>query len=181
MSQNITKLINTILSFSKNIDQNFVKLSELFFQLRLKDPQQFQAVVVSADIDKRKAYYMSEIGGHIDRVAIPPSALHDIGWTKVQIIARHLSTDNWEALLELASRHTVRDLKLLMQGIKPMETTKTILLSLSLNDHKRLVAVLIKHGASRSGSGHANKETALMKMVDKVMEKGGDADWTAIQ
>ena len=170
MSQDITKLINTILSFSKNIGQNFVKLSELFYQLRLKDPIRFQAVILSPDIDKRKAYYMSEIGGHLDRVAIPPSALHDIGWTKVQIIARHLNTDNWEALLELASAHTVRDLKLLMQGIKPMEKTKTVLLSLSLKDHKMLFEALLKHGASPSGHGHANKELALMKMVAKVMK-----------
>ena len=39
---------------------------------------------------------------------------------------------------------------------------------LSQNDHKLLVKALLKHGASPSGNGHANKEIALMKMVAKL-------------
>ena len=56
-----------------------------------------------------------------------------------------------------------------MKGIEPLEKTKTVLLSLSPKDHKLLVAALLKHGATSSGNGLANKELGLMKMVAKVL------------
>ena len=34
-----------------------------------------------------------------------------------------------------------------MKGIEPLQKTKTVLLSLSLNDHKLLSAAILKHGA----------------------------------
>jgi len=47
----------------------------------------------------------------------------------------------------LTKSYSARDLKLLMKGIEPLQKTKTVLLSLSLNDHKLLSAAILKHGA----------------------------------
>ena len=49
-----------------------------------------------------------------------------------------------------------------------MDATKRVLLSLSPKDHKMLVEALLKHGATSSGNGLANKEVALMKIVAKL-------------
>ena len=68
----------------------------------------------------------------------------------------------------LARSHSVRDLKLLIKGIRLVDATKRVLLSLSPKDHKMLVEALLKHGATSSGNGLANKEVALMKIVAKL-------------
>ena len=95
-------------------------------------------------------------------------SLSAIGWTKAQIVARYLNTNNWSDLINCATTHTTRDLKLLMKGFEPLEKTKAVLLSLSPKDHKMLVEALRKHGATSSGNGLANKEVALMKIVAKL-------------
>ena len=172
MTKNITQLIDTILGFSKSIEQNFVTLADLLYELSLYDPKAFQSVLQSPNLKRRKGYYLAEIGKHVCNANVPKQILNTslsaIGWTKAQIIVRHLNTHNWSDLIVCATTHTARDLKLLMKGIEPMEKTKTVLLSLSQNDHKLLVEALLKHGASPSGNGHANKEIALMKMVAKL-------------
>ena len=173
MTKDITQLISTILGFSKSIEQNFVTLADLLHELSLTDPEAFQSMLQSPTLKRRKGYYLAEIGKHVSQADVPKqilnASLSAIGWTKASIIARYLNTHNWSDLIACATTHTARDLKLLMKGIEPMETTKTVLLSLSLNDHKLLVEALLKHGASSSGNGLANKEIALMKMMSKVM------------
>lgn len=174
MTKNITQLIDTILGFSKSIEQNFVTLADLLYELSLYDPEAFQSVLQSPNLKRRKGYYLAEIGKHVSQADVPKqilnASLSAIGWTKASIIARYLNTHNWSDLIACAT--TSRDLKLLMKGIEPIAGVKTTLLSLSPKDHKLLVAALIKHGASPSGNGHANKETALMKMVAKLMSQG---------
>ena len=172
MTKDISQLISTILGFSKSIEQNFVTLADLLYKLSLTDPQAFQVLLQSPNLKRRKGYYLAEIGKHVSQANISKqilkASLSAIGWTKAQIIARYLNTHTWSDLVTCATTHTTRDLKLLMKGIKPMEETKTVLLSLSPKDHKLLVEALLNHGASSSGNGHANKETALMKMVAKL-------------
>ena len=172
MTKDITQLIDTILGFSKSIEQNFVTLADLLYELSLYDPEAFQSVLQSPNLKRRKGYYLAEIGKHVSQADVPKqilnASLSAIGWTKASIIARYLNTHNWSDLIACATTHTARDLKLLMKGIEPLGTTKTVLLSLSQNDHKLLVEALLKHGASSSGNGLANKELGLMKMVAKL-------------
>ena len=173
MTKDISQLISTILGFSKRIEQNFITLADLLYELSLNDTAAFQILLQSPNLKRRKGYYLAEIGKHMNEADVPKltlkASLSAIGWTKAQIIARHLNTHNWSDLIDCATTHTARDLKLLMKGIKPMEKTKTVLLSLSPKDHKLLVAALLKHGATSSGNGLANKELGLMKMVAKVL------------
>ena len=172
MTKDITQLISTILGFSKSIEQNFVTLADLLHELSLTDPEAFQSVLQSPTLKRRKGYYLAEIGKHVCNANVPKQILNTslsaIGWTKAQIIARHFNTHNWNDLIVCATTHTARDLKLLMKGIEPIAGVKTTLLSLSPEDHAMLVKALLKYGASPSGNGHANKETALMKMVAKL-------------
>ena len=172
MTKDISQLISTILGFSKSIEQNFVTLADLLYKLSLTDPQAFQVLLQSPNLKRRKGYYLAEIGKHVSQANISKqnlnASLSAIGWTKTQIIVRYLNTHNWNDLIDCATTHTTRDLKLLMKGIKPMDTPKTVLLSLSTEDHKLLIEGLLKYGATSSGNGHANKETALMKMMAKL-------------
>ena len=169
MTKDISQFIGTMLSSSKSVEQNFVTLADLLYELSLTDPEAFQILLQSPNLKRRKGYYLAEIGKHVSQANISKqilkASLSAIGWTKAQIIARHLNTHNWSDLIACATTHTARDLKLQMKGIEPLEKTKTVLLSLSPKDHKLLVEALLNHGASSSGNGHANKETALMKMV----------------
>ena len=173
MTKNITQLIDTILGFSKSIEQNFVTLADLLYELSLYDPEAFQSVLQSPNLKRRKGYYLAEIGKHVCNANVSKqvlnSSLSAIGWTKAQIIARYLNTHNWSDLIACATTHTARDLKLLMKGIEPIAGVKTTLLSLSPEDHAMLAKTLLNYGASPSGNGHANKESALMKLVAKLM------------
>ncbi|QDB99296.1 hypothetical protein [Mesorhizobium sp. 8] len=71
--------------------------------------------------------------------------------------------------MELAEQNTSHDLEVLLRGETPVEDALVVQLYLTLKDHKRLRAALVKYGAVVSGNGLSKTEAALMALVDKAI------------
>lgn len=59
----------------------------------------------------RKSMYLIDIYAKWNKYGLPSEKVQEIGWTKAQEIARVMSADNAEELVELAEGSTVTDLK----------------------------------------------------------------------
>ena len=94
--------------------------------------------------------------------------LSRIGWTKVQIIAKHIDQDNCEELLTIAENSSAHDVALLMRG---GEASQRHASGHSLPEGPPIQNLLsgdLAHGGSKSGNGLANKEFALVAALSKL-------------
>lgn len=115
-------LYGKALELSKDVDDNFLELGKMLGQLQHRDPELFQKIVAKTDLGRRKAYYLVEVSRIFDPLPIPRARLRKIGWTKLQLIGKHVTPDNLEELLTLAEESTTKELERHMRGEKPWAT-----------------------------------------------------------
>ena len=92
-----------------------------------------------------------------------------IGWTKVQIIAEHVTPEKFEYYLCLAEQHTVDELKTVVKGGVPAMAPRRVTLMMQPHDYGRFESVLLQHGARKNGRMLSGKEAAIMKVIDKAL------------
>ena len=102
MAINIQELYDKALALSANVEDNFLELGRSLRHLQDRDPDLFQQVVTKGELGRRKAYYLVEVSRTFDKAPVPKSRLRKIGWTKLQLIAKHVTPHNLDDLLELA-------------------------------------------------------------------------------
>ncbi len=156
------------LELSADVEDNFLELGRALRQLLDRDPELFQQVVNQTNLGLRKAYYLVEVSRVFDPLPIPRARLRKIGWTKLQMIAKQVTLDNVEVLLELAEATTSKDLERQMRGGKPLGNAHCVLMYFSPKDYAELEDTLLKHGGVRSGRGIQNKEEALIAVLRKA-------------
>lgn len=148
------------------IGDNFLRLAWALQELQDEQPDIFLKVVHLVGLSPRKAYALARIARQFG--GVKEERLYVIGWSKLMIIGRYLTENNVEYLLQLAEDNTSYDLQVRLRGEIPIEDAKVVQLYLSPADHKRLKAVLIKHGAIASSNGLVRMENALMAFIDKM-------------
>jgi hypothetical protein len=168
-------LYDKALDLSKDFDDNFLDLAKTLRQLLDRDPEKFRDLWTKTNIGRRKAYYLVEVSRVFDSLPAPRSRLKKIGWTKLQIIGKHVTKDNLGEMLELAEQHTAKELESLMRGEKPSNNAHCVLMYFSPKQYDLLERVLLKNGGQRSGRGILDKEEALITALKKLesAEKGG--------
>lgn len=128
----------------------------------------------SSGLPRRRMYYLVEVGDLIRKYDISKTRADKVGWTKLQIIARHLRKSekptNLNELLELASATKAHDLATLMQGRKGA-ATKAVQFNLSANMRAELDKALLAYGAKRARGGLIRRETALIRVIRTAMDK----------
>jgi hypothetical protein len=163
-------------SLSSNVEDNFLELGKTLRQLLDRDPQLFQKLVGKDPQKRRKMYYMVEVSRIFDPLPVPRSRLRKIGWTKLQLIGKHVNPDNMEELLELAEANNAKELERHMRGEKPLGNAHVVLMYFSPKEYKELEEALVQNGGTRSGRGIQNKEKALMNVIRKVRSKAAVKD-----
>ena len=161
-------LYEKALDLSKDFDDNFLDLAKALRQLLDRDPEKFRDVWMTSNIGRRKAYYLIEVSRVFDPLPAPKSRLKKIGWTKLQIIGKHVTKDNVAAMLDLAEQHTAKELESLMRGEKLSNTAHCVLMYFSPKQYELLERVLLKNGGQRSGRGILDKEAALITALKKL-------------
>ena len=156
------------LELSADVEDNFLELGRALRQLLDRDPELFQQVVDQTNLGRRKAYYLVEVSRVFDPLPFPRSRLRKIGWTKLQVIAKHVTPHNVEVLLELAEATTSKDLERQLRGDKPPGNAHCVLMYFSPKDYAELEDTLLKHGGVRSGRGIQKKEEALITALRKA-------------
>ncbi len=114
-------------------------------------------------------YYLLKGGQLLQDADISKELAETIGWTKLQIIARHLQGDDPSPfsvaeLLELALEHKVKDLPTAIRG-KTVTPRRAVQFNLSLDARVELNRALVQHGAKEVPKGLIGKEAALMRIV----------------
>jgi hypothetical protein len=164
-------LIDKALALSRDVEDNFLELGKCLRQLMDRDPNLFQQIVQKTNLGRRKAYYLVEVSRIFDPLPVPRSRLRKIGWTKLQLIAKHITADNLDELLQLAENASAKRLEAAMRGEKSLGNAHCVLMYFSPKDYADLEDTLVKHGGVRSGRGIQNKEEALLRMVHAMKKQ----------
>lgn len=147
---------------------DWIEAAELLRRLLDEDPGMFLATAKKLGIQTRKAYYLAQIDRALDGLAVPRERLLRIGWTKLQVIAPHITSENAETLLGRAEAHPVHVLRDAV-GEHVGETAKhCVILYLFEDEYEIFAEVLVAHGASLVGRGIKWKEEALMTALEKL-------------
>jgi hypothetical protein len=172
---NIQELYDKALALSANVEDNFLELGRSLRQLQDRDPDLFQQVVTKGELGRRKAYYLVAVSRTFDKAPVPRSRLRKIGWTKLQLIAKHVTPHNLDDLLELAKSTNSKQLERQMRGEVAMKTARCLFMYFSLDDYAGIEKALMQYGAVPSGRGIQNKEKALLRMAGAVNQQSKGA------
>jgi hypothetical protein len=166
-------LYDKALALSANVEDNFLDLGRTLRQLVDRDPDLFKKIVQKTSLGRRKAYYLVEVSRIFDPLPIPRSRLRKIGWTKLQLIGKHVTAGNLDELLELAENTASKELERQMRGEKPLGNAHCVLMYFSPKDFAELEQALIENGAVRGpkSRGLQGKEKALIKVVRAARAK----------
>src|SRR3546814_15611862 len=105
------------LAFASNPSKNFYDLARSLYPLHCISPASLKEIGKATGMSPRRLYYLAGVGRMLDHYAIEKSQVEKVGWTKAQIIARHIadtsdvSSAQLAEWLELAAATTARDLK----------------------------------------------------------------------
>jgi hypothetical protein len=168
MALKTEEIYDKALALSANVEDNFLDLGRSLRQLLDRDPDLFQQVVSkSKDLGRRKAYYLVEVSRIFDPLPVSRARLKKVGWTKLQVIGKHVTPDNLDELLTLAENTNSKVLERQMRGEKPLGNAHCVLMYFSPKDYSELEQALIENGAVRGpkSRGLQGKEQALIQVV----------------
>lgn len=154
---------------------NFFDLANLLCDLHEIDGAALADLPALADMSRRRMYYLLQAGQLIREHQISRADAESIGWTKLQIIAQHLSQPErvgatLTEALALASATKNRDLPNALLG-KRVVARRAVQFQLNTSARAELNEALIAHGAepAKQGKGMVKREAALMRIVRAAM------------
>lgn len=113
-------------------------------------------------------YYLVQVGDLIRKYDISKTKAGEVGWTKLQVVARHLKNSEHSAnvneLLELASTTKAHDLGALLRGRKGA-ATKAVQFNLKAKARAELADALVAYGAKAKRRGLTQREAALIRII----------------
>lgn len=129
----------------------------------------------SSGLPRRRMYYLVEVGDLIRKYDISKTRADEVGWTKLQIIARHLSKSDdpppsLNELLEVASVTKAHDLRSVLNGRKA-PVTKAVQFNLNANARAELDKALLAYGAKPTRAGLTKRESALIRIIRAATDK----------
>ena len=167
----IEEVLNKAFAMSKNVEDNFLELGRQLRQLQERDPEKFQEFIAKSDLGRRKAYYLVEVSRTFEPLPISRARLKKLGWTKLQIIGKHVTKDNVEELVKLAEETSTKILDRHMKtGETLMKNAHCVLMYFTPEQYKVLEAALLANGAKKNPKGARGldgKEEALMTIIGK--------------
>ena len=181
MPQSENDLYDKAIELSKRLDERFLELARTLRQIKDADAELFRLCVEDSRISLRKAYYLLQVEETFTKLNVPEERLRAIGWTKLQIVAKHIEEVGVEMALKMAEIATVRHLKVLSQGSLPDKKQHCVLMYLSEYQFELLAKALVQFGAKRGPRGLGGKEKALtafleahnklIALIEETMEK----------
>jgi hypothetical protein len=162
------ELYDKAMHLSKDVEDNFLELGRTLRQLSDRDTDLFTQMVAKSNIRRRKAYYLVEVSRIFDPLPVPRSRLKKIGWTKLQLIGKHVTPDNLNDLLTLCENNNAKEIERQMRGEAPKDNAHCVLMYFSPNEFAELEEALVENGANRvpqKRGAMQGKESALIKLV----------------
>lgn len=149
-------------------DTSFLELARLLRTAQDADPDLFEQLIQLPGLGRRKAYYLAKIDRVFEAFLLHKNVLVEIGWTKLSIIAPHVSAETVFHLLDLARTHTAKELTSIMKGDVPVKNAKVVVLYFAPKEYKIYAKAALNYGAKAAGRGLANQEEAILGMIAKL-------------
>ncbi len=154
---------------------HFYDLALAILDLRECDPDELAALPKKSGLSRRKLYYLLAVGLLVAGWCIDKAEAEKIGWTKLQILARHLqyrevnvTPENVRRHIELAKHTKTRCYaEALLTGVAEPKTAAVFNLPPKLLS--QLNEALLAFGAKQDYRGFRGKEAALGRILDKAM------------
>jgi hypothetical protein len=178
----LENVFDSVLALAKRPDANFLQLARGLAEVRHQLPERFSDLIKQSGLNSRRAYYLIEMAEHLSRleaqgVRLDEERLQRIGWSKLRVIARHLTPRNVGQWLEWAERETIRELVARVHGEKPAAKEHVIVLHFTPEQYQAFEEAILANGGmrNRKGRGLQNKEQALVNIIQRA-ERHKDAE-----
>lgn len=157
-------LISMIETMASSSNESFLDMAELMWELKRTDPDAFRTAWMALPMSKRKTYALAKIGEIFDEYEHSRERLTRIGWTKLEMVAARITHPKTAPMfLSLAEKFTARDLRRILNGKAALGKASILQLALLPEDYEIVVAMLVRHGATKDASGLTGKEEALVR------------------
>ena len=165
MTLTIEEVYDAALVRSDDVEDNFLELGRSLRRLFDMDRGLFKQLIKKRNLSRNKARCLVNVSKVFDPLPIPRSRLRKIGRTKLQMIAKHVTPENMEDLLQLAENCSAQRLERTLRDGTHCEKTRRVQMSVTAAEYKELEDALVQFGGVRSGQGIKHKEVALMNMA----------------
>jgi hypothetical protein len=162
-----TKTYDRAMALADHKKPPSIELATVLHRMQQREPEQFKEFYENSRIKRRTAFYLAEVGKCLEPLGLPPSRLEAIGWSKIQVIAKHLTARNAEKLLKLAEQNTTHSLAAQMRGGNAMPDPRCVMLRLSPQHYRKFEEAVLQNGGTKVGRGLRDKERAVMKIIGK--------------
>ncbi|WP_333884437.1 hypothetical protein [Sphingobium yanoikuyae] len=150
---------------------DFLAVGAALRRLQDVDAATYKDLLKAGKVGSRQAYYWVGIDRAFEGLGVSEERLRAIGWTKLKELSGHISKVNAKELLQLAEKHTAKDLERVLGGEESMEGARAVNLRFEPGDYALVRAALIQFGAIPAGRGLEGKEEALVAIVKEVLAK----------
>ena len=147
------------------IDDDFLAAAQLLRKIQDETPDAFAAVAKSAGVGLRKAYALVQIDRCFATLNVDRKLLRGIGWSKLQILCRHITIDNHQELLSLAQNVCAHELSVILRDATYSVGKHCVVLYFSSKQYDVFQHAVLAHGGKKSARGLTNKEAALVQSL----------------
>ena len=168
----IEKLLQTAIKLSAQPDDTFPGLARSLAAIYAQDKALLGRFIEQSGMGRRKAYYLLDLGKRLADLGLPDKRLKEVGWTKLQVVGKHLTRRNAETLLGWAEECNAPQLAARIRGEAPSKT-RCVLLYMSPAQYRQFERAILTSGGKRSGRGLVGKEAAIMRMVRLINRNEG--------
>lgn len=153
---------------------NFFELATKLAKLHESDPSTLRDIPEQTGMSRRRLYYLLEVGRLLSDQQISKPDAEAVGWTKLQIIARHLSrSEGAESELRRFMKQAIgvpsRSLETALKG-EAVPDDCAVQFTLDKISKGELDEALLAYGAERSGRGLVKREQALTRIVQAALQ-----------
>ncbi len=152
---------------------NFVELALTLVTLHDVDVSQLRELPKETGMSRRRLYYLLDVGRFLNEHPLAKPDAEAIGWTKLQIIAHHLSNrgknniegaNSLQDIMNIAKATSAGSLSKALTS-KRVLRSRAVQFRLSDAARSELNDALLVFGAKQGPRGLANKESALIDIV----------------
>lgn len=164
--ENAKALIRHALELATEDKDRSIELARYLAEIQAMQP--LTDFIRHSGISRRKAYFLAEIGRKLTAVDATVDRLTKIGWTKLQIVLRHVEGRPSSELLDLAETHNAHQLKQMLPKKPPPSKSKCVVLYFSPGQYAAFRNAILEYGGKSSGRGLIGKEDAVIAMIGSL-------------
>ena len=170
VAKRLQRLKGQTIQLAREPALNFFELAKLITDLHAADAGLLRDLPQQTGMSRRRLYYLLAVGQLIADQAITQIDAEAVGWTKLQIVARHLlasgesTPDHIGSLFRMARETRAHALAETLRG-EFFKRTRAVMFHLDDDARSELNLALVAFGATKTHRGLTGKQSALIKMV----------------